>query len=191
MIEVPDKGRDTTERGRATGRDRMELLGNRFRVLPFSARRQNRFDQARRPVHHAESGEYGTCADVRISNSGRPTAHREIPRAVPVRLQAPRAAPEHLQAAPSGRRSHRVRSQHRASAGWVKARNGRVSGRRPGTQGAQRPSSFRPASAFRYARRRPEARAAAPRGAPSHPADDDRRSCRDRGDRARGDRRGW
>ena len=40
-------------------------------------------------------------------------------------------------------------------------------------------------------RRRPDERAAAPRGARSHPADDDRRSCRDRGDRARGDRRGW
>nr|AAQ05764.1 hypothetical protein [Natronobacterium sp. AS-7091] len=177
MIEVRQKGPDTTAQGRAIGPERGEELVAGFRVLPFCVRRQNRFDQARRPVYHAESAEYGTFGDVTQSNREQPTAHREIPRAVPMRLQGPRVAPEHLQADPSGRRSHRVRSQHRASAGWVKARNGRVSGRRPGTQGAQRPSSFRRASAFRYVgrSRRPEARAAAPRGAPSHPADDDRR----------------
>jgi len=51
VIEVPEKGRDTTERGRATGHDRRNALAGVFRVLPFSARRQNRFDHARRPVN--------------------------------------------------------------------------------------------------------------------------------------------
>ena len=182
MKDVPDKGRDTTERGRATGRGRMELLGNRFRVLPFSARRQNRFDQARRPVQCTESIVFSHCSLQRGVGGAE---FLEQPTDISRCLESARRS--------SGGRSHPVRSVHRASAGWVKARNGRVSGRRPGTQGAQRPSSFRPASAFRYAtRRRPEARAAAPRGAPSHPADDEAdrdRDRRDRGDRARGDRR--
>jgi len=56
--EVPQEGRDTTAQGRDTGPARMELVAG-FRVLPFCARRQNRFDYARRPVNVCLEGVSG------------------------------------------------------------------------------------------------------------------------------------
>jgi len=60
VIEVPEKGRDTTGQGRAIGPERMELL-ERFRVLPFCARRQNRFDYARRLIKTCEKPTESSC----------------------------------------------------------------------------------------------------------------------------------
>lgn len=41
MRVVPEKGRDTTCRGRATDPDGERLLGSSFRVSPFYTRREN------------------------------------------------------------------------------------------------------------------------------------------------------
>jgi len=59
VIEVRQKGPDTTGQGRASGPVRVDLLGPAIRVHPFSRRRQTLYGEPRRPVYHGETAEYG------------------------------------------------------------------------------------------------------------------------------------
>jgi len=65
---TPEKGRGTTGQGRPTDPNRRNRRWQaRFRVPPFSARRQNRFDETRRPDSGTlpfDTGRYGVCGLV-------------------------------------------------------------------------------------------------------------------------------
>ena len=66
---TPEKGRGTTGHGRPIGHTRgnLPLGAGWFRVPPFSARRQNRFDETRRPgrsVVLSDNRGYGVCRHI-------------------------------------------------------------------------------------------------------------------------------
>jgi len=156
----------------------MELCGSRFRVLPFSARRQNRFDSternARRPV------------DVHLDRvSGRsnrnPSNHSER-SAILICLRAAVRGSKAADRArsPDGEPSSAVAGRSRGGRGLhlTMVRTSQESRRRVRSSSPVSRRLVRSGAVAVAVERRPDERAAAPRGARSHPADDRRRWSR-------------